>query len=188
MPEPSNRFLGKYRGRVADNADPRRIARIRAEVPDVLGREVSTWALPCLPFTGEGFGHFNLPAVGAGVWIEFEQGDPSHPIWSGTWYGDTAELPPDARTSQEAEPPSQPVVIQTRAGNRLVLTDTAGGGILLQSSTGAFVRIDGDGVRLGDGNGVISIGGGVADINGQISVDGRGVHINGQNFPIGGQG
>ncbi|GGN64303.1 baseplate assembly protein [Actinoplanes lobatus] len=168
MPEPSNRFLGKYRGRVVDNADPRRIARLRAEVPDVLGREWSTWALPCLPFTGEGFGHFSMPAVGAGVWIEFEQGDPSHPIWSGTWYGDAAELPPDARTAQEAEPPTQPVVIQTRAGHKVVVSDTAGGGILLRAG-GASVRIDGGGVRLEDGlGGVLTVSGGRVDVNGQI--------------------
>lgn len=168
MPETGNRFLGKYRGRVVDNADPRRIARVRAEVPDVLGREWSTWALPCLPFTGEGFGHFNVPAVGAGVWIEFEQGDPSHPIWSGTWFGDADELPPDARAAQETDPPTQPVVIQTRSGNRLVISDTAGGGVLLQAGA-AFVRIDGGGVRIEDGNGgLVSIANGVVTVNTQI--------------------
>jgi uncharacterized protein involved in type VI secretion and phage assembly len=169
MPEPSNRFLGKYRGRVVDNDDPRRIARIRAEVPDVLGREWSTWALPCLPFTGEGCGHYNVPEPGAGVWVEFEQGDPSHPIWSGTWYGEENELPPDARAAQQTDPPTHPVVIQTRAGNRLVLSDTPGGGILLQAQTGAFVRIDGDGVHLDDGSGgTVSISNGTVDVNGQI--------------------
>ncbi|GAA2634750.1 phage baseplate assembly protein V [Paractinoplanes durhamensis] len=161
MPD-NNRFLGKYRGRVVDNDDPRRIARVRAEVPDVLGREWSTWALPCLPFTGEGFGHFNLPAVGAGVWIEFEQGDPSHPIWSGTWYGAPEELPPDARDAGE------PVVIQTRAGNKLVISDTAGGGILLRAG-GASVRIGGGEVHLADGNGgTVSIVNGAVTVNTQI--------------------
>ena len=160
---PEQRFLGKYRGRVVDNEDPRRIARVRAEVPDVLGREWSTWALPCLPFTGEGFGHFNLPAVGAGVWIEFEQGDPSHPIWSGTWYGDPDELPPDARAAQ-----TQPVVIQTRAGSKLGLSDTDGGGVLLQAG-GASVRIAGGGVEITDGNGgTITVALGAVTVNGQI--------------------
>jgi uncharacterized protein involved in type VI secretion and phage assembly len=173
MPEPSNRFPGKYRGRVVDNDDPRRIARIRAEVPDVLGREPSTWALPCLPFTGERSGvqagHYNVPEPGAGVWIEFEQGDPSHPIWSGTWYGEESELPPDALAAQQTRPPTHPVVIQTPAGHKLVLADTAGGGILLQAATGAFVRIDGDGVRLEDGNGGrVVVSGGAVDVNGQI--------------------
>jgi type VI secretion system (T6SS) baseplate-like injector VgrG len=160
MPD-SNRFLGKYRGRVVDNDDPRRLARVRAEVPDVLGREWSTWALPCLPFAGEGFGHVNLPAVGAGVWIEFEQGDASHPIWSGAWFGRPDELPPDARAAN-----TQPVVIQTRAGDKVVLFDR--GGILLQSG-GASIRIDGGSIRLEDGNGGrVSITNGQVDVNGQI--------------------
>jgi len=30
-------------------------------------------------------GLFALPSVGAGVWIEFEHGDPDYPIWSGCW-------------------------------------------------------------------------------------------------------
>jgi hypothetical protein len=166
MPEPSNRFVGKYRGRVVDNDDPRRIGRIRAEVPDVLGREPSTWAMPCLPFTGDRAGHYNAPEPGAGVWIEFEQGDPSHPIWSGTWYGDESELPPDALAAQQTDPPTHPVVIQTPAGHKLVLSDTAGGGVLLQAAGGAFVRIDAEGVHMDDGNGgTVSLTGGALDVN-----------------------
>ena len=53
MAAPSNRYLGKFRGRVVDNDDPLRIGRVTVEVPDVLGDEPSTWALPCLPFTGQ---------------------------------------------------------------------------------------------------------------------------------------
>jgi hypothetical protein len=49
---PNNRFLGKFRGRVIDNKDPLKLGRITAQVPDVLGDEASTWALPCLPFPG----------------------------------------------------------------------------------------------------------------------------------------
>ena len=81
----NNRFLGKFRGRVVDNADPLQIGRITAQVPDVLGDVPSTWALPCLPFTGRGSGQYVVPQVGAGVWVEFEQGDPSFSIWTGCW-------------------------------------------------------------------------------------------------------
>jgi uncharacterized protein involved in type VI secretion and phage assembly len=81
------RFHGKFRGRVTDNQDPLQIGRIRASVPDVLGDAASGWAMPCFPFAGQGLGFFALPDVGAGVWIEFEHGDPDFPIWAGSWYG-----------------------------------------------------------------------------------------------------
>lgn len=71
---PNNRFLGKFRGRVVSNDDPLRIGRVTVKVPDVLGDETSTWAMPCLPFTGPQSGQYVVPAAGAGVWVEFEQG------------------------------------------------------------------------------------------------------------------
>lgn len=167
MPPSNQRFAGKYRGRVADNNDPLRIARIRAQVPDVLGDEVSSWAMPCLPFTGPRAGQYVVPEVGAGVWIEFEQGDPSYPIWSGCWYGDESELPPDALAAQQATPPSHPVVIQTRGGHKIVLSDAPDGvGIRLEAPGGAFVQINHDGVQLNDGSGgTFRLSAGQADIN-----------------------
>ncbi len=82
------RFYGKYRGTVEDVEDKKRLGRIRAWVPEVLGDELSPWALPCAPFAGDGMGQFALPPKKAGVWIEFEAGDPARPIWSGGWWGD----------------------------------------------------------------------------------------------------
>ena len=91
----SDRFYGKYRGFVVDNADPLQIGRLRATVHDVLGRDVpSGWALPCAPYTGAGVGLLTIPPVDAGVWIEFEAGDTSRPIWTGGFWG-TGQLPVD---------------------------------------------------------------------------------------------
>ena len=73
------KFYGKYRGQVSDVSDPKRIGRLRAKVPAVLGSTDSGWALPCMPYGGLGVGMFNVPPVGAGVWVEFEGGDPSYP-------------------------------------------------------------------------------------------------------------
>src|SRR6185436_4797932 len=79
----STQFFGKFRGVVTDNKDPKQIGRVRARVPDVMGDKESGWALPCFPFGGSGMGFIALPSVGAGVWIEFEHGDPDYPIWAG---------------------------------------------------------------------------------------------------------
>ncbi|MER6996212.1 phage baseplate assembly protein V [Streptomyces sp. NPDC000410] len=170
MAAPNNRFLGKFRGRVVDNKDPLRLGRITAEVPDVLGHEASTWALPCLPFTGRQAGQYVVPEIGAGVWVEFEQGDPSFPIWTGSWYGHASELPPHASAEL---PASQPVVIQTPGRHKLVMSDVPGGtGILLEAPGGAYIQIDEKGVTVGNGKGasIVLIGDAVNINEGRLIV------------------
>jgi uncharacterized protein involved in type VI secretion and phage assembly len=77
------KFYGKYRGVVVSVLDPERRARILVQVPAVYKDSVSGWAEPCLPLVGLRAGLVALPQVGAAVWVEFEQGDPERPIWSG---------------------------------------------------------------------------------------------------------
>jgi len=84
-------FFGKYRGTVTDNADPTNRGRLKVRVPAVLGT-VESWAMPCVPYAGKKVGFYSLPENGTGVWVEFEAGDPSYPIWSGCFWGDN-ELP-----------------------------------------------------------------------------------------------
>lgn len=88
----TDRFYGKYRGLVAINVDPQNQGRLKAIVPEVLGAIPSTWALPCTPYAGTLAGLFTVPMVGTGVWIEFEAGDVSRPVWTGCWWG-TAQVP-----------------------------------------------------------------------------------------------
>ncbi len=115
----SGKWYGKYRGTVVENQDPQSMGRIKARVPDVLGDVESGWALPCAPFAGSGSGVYMLPEPGARVWIEFEGGDLSRPIWTGGWWGQN-ELPADERG--EAVPATVRIV-QTEAGLRIKLED-----------------------------------------------------------------
>ncbi|MEQ1955833.1 phage baseplate assembly protein V [Mesorhizobium yinganensis] len=81
-------YLGKYRGYVSAVEDPEGRGRIRAVVPRLLGeREQTGWAEPASPYAGPDQGFFTVPDLGAGVWIEFEEGDLSKPIWAGCWWG-----------------------------------------------------------------------------------------------------
>lgn len=81
-----SRHYGKYRGLVVSNeADPTRRGRIQVTVPAVLG-EQAVWAMPCVPYAGKHVGFHMLPPAGAGVWVEFEAGDPSYPIWAGCFW------------------------------------------------------------------------------------------------------
>lgn len=73
---------GKYRGKVVNTTDPMLLGRVRVQVPEALGGEGSVWAVACVPCGGTQA----LPPVGAEVWVEFEAGDVSRPIWTGcTW-------------------------------------------------------------------------------------------------------
>ncbi|MGH7871420.1 MAG: phage baseplate assembly protein V, partial [Candidatus Binatia bacterium] len=96
--EKTTRYYGKFRGTVVNNVDPEQRGRIQAIVPDVQGLIPITWALPCVPLAGKQEGVFMVPQVGAGVWIEFEQGDPEYPIWVGGFWGAFAEVQAAALT------------------------------------------------------------------------------------------
>lgn len=145
----SNQFYGKYRGTVTDIQDPLMIGRVRATVPDVMGDLDSGWAMPCAPFGGSGMGFFALPKVGAGVWIEFEHGDPDYPIWTGCWFGSAAEMP-----TELAAPPYKKVLLKTEGGNSIVLDDTPGvGGITLELSGGQKIVMSATGIEITNGQG-----------------------------------
>lgn len=77
--------FGKYRGLVVSREDPKKLGRLLVRVPALFGAE-TIWADPCFPLAGPNLGAVWLPPPGSGVWVEFEAGDPSRPIWSGCWY------------------------------------------------------------------------------------------------------
>jgi uncharacterized protein involved in type VI secretion and phage assembly len=143
------KFWGKYRGVVTDVNDPLMMMRIRATVPDVYGDGTSGWALPCAPFGGDNVGFFALPTVGAGVWIEFEQGDPDYPVWAGCWWGSAAEIPP-----KWLAPPYQKFMVVSPAGHSITVDDTPGiGGITLETAEGAKVTMSATGLEITNGQG-----------------------------------
>jgi hypothetical protein len=119
LEEQADRFYGKYRGIVLNNLDPTQTGRLQAMVPEVLGEVPSGWALPCQPFTGTNAGLYAVPQPGAGVWIEFEAGDTSRPIWSGGWWA-AGEAPTD-----ETQTPSLPTrkILRSELGLMVSLDD-----------------------------------------------------------------
>jgi uncharacterized protein involved in type VI secretion and phage assembly len=150
--EGSEKFFGKYRGVVVNNIDPLQIGRIQAIVPDVSNIIPTSWAMPCVPVAGKQMGTYVVPQIGAGVWIEFEQGDPDYPIWVGGFWGSVSEVPTLALAGL---PVSPSVVLQTGGQNTLMLSDLPGptGGIMLKTSTGAFISINDVGITISNGKG-----------------------------------
>lgn len=94
---PQANYQGKFKGYVRDAVDPENRGRLRCYCPQVMGTvddkdHWTGWAMPCLPWMGGvntlDFGSpqpKSITGVEAGVWLEFEGGNPDFPIWVGTF-------------------------------------------------------------------------------------------------------
>jgi len=154
----AKRFYGKYRGVVIENIDPEQIGRVMVQVPDVLGEIPSSWAMPCVPVAGIQAGIFVVPPIASQVWVEFEQGDPDYPIWSGGFWGLVADVPVFA-TAAPAIPPGQNIVMQTTGQNMIMVSDAppspVTGGIVLKSVSGAMIVVNETGIYISNGQGAM---------------------------------
>ncbi len=115
----------------------------------MLGETPSSWALPCVPAAGIQSGVFVVPPIGSQVWVEFEQGDPDYPIWTGGFWGLVADVPVFA-TAPPAIPPGQNIVMQTTGQNMVMVSDApptpVSGGIVLKSMSGAMIVVNATGM------------------------------------------
>jgi len=75
------RFYGIYRGIVYASNDPLSLRRLQLKVPQILADQPTEWAWP-VEKSGV---TTSIPEIGQGVWVMFEGGDPSYPIWTGTF-------------------------------------------------------------------------------------------------------
>jgi uncharacterized protein involved in type VI secretion and phage assembly len=149
------RHYGKYRGVVTNNQDPKKLGRIKAHVPELLGTVETGWALPSAPHSGAGSGAFTIPASGAGVWIEFEAGQVSRPIWTGGWWS-AGKLPKD-ETGAEATPDlkilrseqglmvalhddTQAIAVSDQNGNNLLHIEVQAGKVTVKAATKVVVE------------------------------------------------
>lgn len=111
-------LFGKYRGKVEDNRDPTGRGRLKVLVPAVMGKQ-PVWALPCAPYAGDNMGVYMVPEPGTGVWVEFEAGDPSYPIWVGCFWAD--DQVPKNELGTKAAPPLK--IIRSEKGLMVTLDD-----------------------------------------------------------------
>ncbi|HVL26281.1 MAG TPA: phage baseplate assembly protein V [Thermomicrobiales bacterium] len=124
------RHFGKYRGIVVDNDDKTGRGRLKVRVRSVLG-SLEVWAMPCVPYAGAGVGFYSLPPKDAGVWVEFEGGDPSYPIWTGCFWADQ-ELPDESNAALKIwktdsltiriDDDADEIVIEATNGAKLTIT------------------------------------------------------------------
>ena len=147
-----NRFYGKYRGTVTD-VDAATM-RIKANVPAVLPGAPTGWCAPCVPYAGPQVGFLMLPEVGSGVWIEFEGGDVSFPIWTGCYWS-AGDVPSSAAADVKS--------IVTTAGT--LSFDNVGDSVTLAGSAQNTVVLDSSGATVSAGAGKIEVGASGVSVN-----------------------
>ncbi|MCP5086618.1 MAG: phage tail protein [Rhodobacteraceae bacterium] len=194
------KYYGKYRAFVVDNEDPEGLGRVTLKIPSVLGEEDSDWALPCTPYGGAcDLGFLMVPPPDAQVVAEFLEGDPSSPMWTGTFWRKQDELPAEYT---DGEGPKIKV-LKTDSGHFLTFQDKEGeeqitlkaateaemildpdGSIILTDQAGAKVTLDAAGSELlvedANGNSIVMSSTGITctDASGnEIKTAGSGVDI-----------
>jgi uncharacterized protein involved in type VI secretion and phage assembly len=155
-----SRFYGKYRGSVVEVEEGGR-GRIKAKVPAVLGDQKTGWCMPCVPYAGKDVGIVFLPEVGSGVWIEFEGGDVSYPIWTGCYWRDD-EMPSDAAPAKK--------IIATKAGHQVLLDDDEES-IEITDPNENTVKLESAGITLERGGGTVEV------TESKVSINGDGLEV-----------
>lgn len=86
--EKLGRYYSSYRAFVIDNEDPENLSRLILKIPDVTGNNIHPkWAWPKNCYSGKNYGINIIPEKNTMVWVTFEYGDPSRPLWEHGYYG-----------------------------------------------------------------------------------------------------
>ncbi|MFW9872769.1 MAG: phage baseplate assembly protein V [Candidatus Thorarchaeota archaeon] len=163
----NSHYFGKYIGKVQNIGDDKNFGYITAVVPEIYGEIESPWAKPCVPFAGSSFGFLMLPNKGDLVWIEFEAGDISRPIWSGFLWSDS-EVPESAEGKKR--------IILTPGGNQIIFDDE--NEELKLISNESTVTITSDSVEINAGR-LITVTSSSIEIDGgsKITINSSGVEV-----------
>ena len=108
--------------------------------------------MPCVPIAGKQMGTYMVPQIGAGVWIEFEQGDPDYPDLGRRFLGHRGR---GARSGPVRQPGSPSIVMQSALQNAIIISDLPGptGGITIKCITGAMIMVNDIGISITNGKG-----------------------------------
>jgi hypothetical protein len=157
--ERRTRFYGKYRGVVREALTGDDLGKLRVSVPAVLD-DVEAVAWPCVPFAGPQHGLVALPEAGDGVWIEFEGGDPSQPIWVGCWWG-AGDVP---------SPGGPKVRAWVTTGGLAIVLDDDQNQISLQHPDGPSITLSSDGITLSTDSATVTLGADGISLKGMAQV------------------
>ena len=144
--ENREKFYGNYRGRVVDVDDPYRSGRIRVEIFSVfddLPIDALPWAIYADTLMGgqEEIGSFIVPDLNSHVWVFFEEGDHTQPVY----FAGAPARPHGPPQSDNGEYPRNKA-FRTMAGHYIEFDDTPGDTrIKLYHTSGTETEIDHEG-------------------------------------------
>jgi uncharacterized protein involved in type VI secretion and phage assembly len=156
------RLPGLYRGVVMDNNDSNGgTARLQVTIPGLLGSSLTVWAKACVPYAGPSVGFYSLPPVGAQVWIAFEAGLISHPVWIGCCWG-SGDLPDTTGPTIKIWKTDKVTIKIDDANDQVEISTTSGTKITLASdakteSGGATLTVGSAGITSEKGAGKIEV-------------------------------
>jgi hypothetical protein len=144
-------YFGKYRGFVEDVNDPEDAGRIKISCPQVFGEDVVVdyWAYSFGMFSGHGYGLILPVKKGDMIWVEFEGGNPSYPVWTYGHFGSN-DKPSEHQNNEQylfVSPGGSFIMIDDKKGE--IIVNRKGGGKTVINDKGiSFVR-DGEKISIG---------------------------------------
>jgi len=174
-------YYGKYRGIIVNNDDPEKLGRVQLRVQQLFGDNLAPyWAWPSEQPAGDDFGDFMVPPNGSGVWVTFENGLPSHPLYGGGSWGKSASGVPSGSTGNPRKR------IKSSEKWRIEMDDE-NDELFIQSKAGGHefrIKGNGDIHMKGGGNLTEEIGGNASktvDGNKQVSCINFGLNATGES-------
>ena len=176
---------GVVTGIVTNNADPKKLGRVKVRYPWLSDEDESDWARLAVSMSGPKAGTFFLPEVEDEVLVAFELGDMRFPYVLGClWHaGDPPAEPPQGDNAGKQR------IIRSRSGLTIKLDDTDGAELIeIADSAGTSkividaaagtILVEGDkGVTVRAANGPLTLEGQSVEIKAQAKVDVKGAQV-----------
>jgi type VI secretion system secreted protein VgrG len=159
---------------VLDVNDEESLGRVRVQFPwQTIGEdnsEQTPWVRVSSPYTGGDKGFYVIPEVGDQVLVDFENSDPAKPyVVGGFYHGKAKPSFFDPENNQKA-------VIQTRAGNKILIDDKGGSEkITIANPSKNTITIDASGPSIS----ISSSGGKIFLSSDEITLDAKNIKLNG---------
>lgn len=151
--EAFGRYYGSYRAKVVDNVDSDNQGKLKVRCLAIGDSEENEHiAYPKFPSAGADYGIKSIPPKGSFVWVEFENGSPDVPVWTGGWYARN-EMPEELKGVHKHG-------WKTPGGNYLVFVDEEGDTptVTLRHSNGTELVLSPSGINVTHEEGLVFVG------------------------------
>lgn len=142
MTNGGGQYFGKYSAVVKDNSDAQKLGTVKVSVPTLFPENELMDARAALPF-----GWFFIPENEAPVWVEFEGGDSTLPLWTGM-----QSLSGKYPSELDLDPP-QKRALKTAAGHLILFDDKSGEELIriVEAVHSHEILLDQNGIKVTDG-------------------------------------